>query len=253
MLLSTESEAGRIVMRRLSDFETTALKHPDAIGLHAMWNDLRGERPAPFRAELDAGRIGARAPFLAILEYVGPSNFRIRIAGDRLNKWFGLELRGMSALSMIDAEHRNAAQAALNSVTSQPAVAAVHGDARASTGFSWPFEMVLLPMRSDFGKIDRVLVGVWLLDGRTAAPAPVRLAPTGIVLAPVDDAERGLDDALAAAAADGREPAPPPPAAKPVPASDAGDERDGTARRRTDEPMVRERGRRGHLRLVEKP
>jgi hypothetical protein len=228
----------------LSDFETSVLKHPDAQALQAMWIDLRGDRPVPFRAELDAGRIGAKAPFLAILEYVGPSNFRIRIAGDRLNKWFGLELRGMSVLSMIDAAARNHVQAALNRVTGEPAVAALHGEARAAGGFASPFEMALLPMRSDFGKVDRVLVGVWLLDGRAFVPAPVRLHPVEITLAPVVGTESEFDDALAASPSG-------PAEAAPMETADA-DARAAEARREASEPMVREPGRRGHLRLVKK-
>jgi hypothetical protein len=244
MLQMVGSEAGRIAMGRLSDFETSVLKHPDAQALHAMWMELRAERPVPFRAELDAGRIGSRAPFLSILEYVGPSNFRIRIAGDRLNKWFGLELRGMSALSMIDAAARNHVQAALNRVTGEPAVAALHGEARAAGGFVSPFEMALLPMRSDFGKVDRVLVGVWLLDGRAFAPAPVRLHPERITVAPVSEVEDDLDEALACAPAE--------PAADAPGAADDDAARAADARREASEPMVREPGRRGHLRLVKK-
>jgi hypothetical protein len=240
MLQMVGTEAGRIAMGRLSDFEASVLKHSDSQALQAMWSELRGDGVVPFRAELDAGRIGARAPFLAILEYVGPSNFRIRIAGDRLNKWFGLELRGMSALSIIDAASRNHLTAALNRVTGDPAVAAIHGEARAAGGFASPFEMVLLPMRSDFGKVDRVLVGVWLLDGRAFVPAPVRLHPDAITIAPVIESEADLDDALAAAP-------PPEPATEDDDAARAAE-----ARREASEPMVREPGRRGHLRLVKK-
>jgi hypothetical protein len=159
------------------DFGRTILKHPEAQGLHAMWEALRGDRPVPFRAELDAHRIGAKAPFLAILEYVGPSNFRIRIAGDRLNKWFGIELRGMSALALLDTEARNHFQATLNRVTAEPAVAALHGMARGPEGLTAHFEMVLLPMRSDFGRVDRVLVGLWLLDAPALSRGPLRLEP----------------------------------------------------------------------------
>ncbi|MFN3613599.1 MAG: PAS domain-containing protein [Rubrimonas sp.] len=151
-----------------------------------MWADLRGARPAPFRAELDAGRIGSRAPYLSILEHVGPSNFRIRIAGDRLNRWFGLELRGMSALSMIDGPSRNHVQAALNRVVGDPAVALVRGEARALDGRSARFEFALLPMRSDFGRIDRVLCGLWLLEAQAAA-YPFLLEVDEVAVFPVTD------------------------------------------------------------------
>lgn len=170
-----EADERRIEVEQMSENGTAALKHPEAAGLHAMWSALRGGRPAPFRAELDAGKIGSKAPFLAIFEHVGPSNFRIRIAGDRLNRWFGLELRGMSALSMVAGPTRNHVQAALNRVVAEPAVAVLEGAARAADGQSTAFEMVFLPMRSDFGRIDRVLTGLWLIDPPAAVPCPFLL------------------------------------------------------------------------------
>ncbi len=186
MKLVIDVEERRIEVGRMSETGTAILKHADAAGLHEMWNALRGGRNAPFRAELDAGRIGAKAPFLAIFEHVGPSNFRIRIAGDRLNRWFGLELRGMSALAMIDGAARNHAQAALNRVVADPAVGVLSGRTRSLDGKAQAFEMVLLPMRSDFGRIDRVLAGVWLLDGAQVVDGPILLDVERAVLFPVD-------------------------------------------------------------------
>jgi hypothetical protein len=185
------------------DFGGKILKHPEARSLHAMWDGLRGDRPVPFRAELDAHRIGAKAPFLAILEYVGPSNFRIRIAGDRLNKWFGMELRGMSALALLDTEARNHFQATLNRVTAEPAVAALHGVVVGPDNMMAHFEMVLLPMRSDFGRVDRVLVGLWLLDAPALSRGPLRLQPEEFSVAAITEAGVSVartDDALREAA-----------------------------------------------------
>jgi hypothetical protein len=181
-----DAEEVRIVVGQMSENGTAGAKHPDCAGLIQMWTDLRGARPAPFRAELDASRIGARAPYLSILEHVGPSNFRIRIAGDRLNRWFGLELRGMSALSMIDGPSRNHVQAALNRVVGDPAVAVVRGEARALDGRAARFELALLPMRSDFGRIDRVLCGLWLIEAQTAA-YPFLLEVDEVTVFPVAD------------------------------------------------------------------
>jgi hypothetical protein len=182
--ISDETGVRRLCVADLSEFGASILSHPESIGLFKLWSGLRGDRPAPFRAELDAGKVGAKAPYLAILEHVGPSNLRIRIAGDRLNKWFGLELRGMSALSLIAPEGRNHFQAALNRVIDEPAVAAVHGPARSADGAAARFELTLAPMRSDFGRIDRVLVGLWLLD-HAGAFGPMRLTIDSIAVAPV--------------------------------------------------------------------
>jgi hypothetical protein len=212
----------RIEMGHLSGNDAMSLQHPDAAGLHSMWSALRGERPAPFRAELDAAKIGAKAPYLAILEHVGPSNYRIRIAGDRLNRWFGMELRGMSALSMIDGAARNGVQAALNRVVEEPAVAVIHGAAQAQDGARVLFEMVLLPMRSDFGRIDRILVGLWLLDPAGAAARPFVLHPAKITVMGVDHPAAIATPDLAAPDLGGSRIAPSKSAPSSAPPSNAG-------------------------------
>lgn len=186
MWVVSDAEERRIVVGQMSESGAAALKHPDAASLHDMWRTLRGPRPAPFRAELDAERIGAKAPFLAIFEHVGPSNFRVRIAGDRLNRWFGMELRGMSVLAMVEGPSRNHMQAALNRVVADPAVGVVRGRARALDGRSQAFELVLLPMRSDFGRIDRVLAGLWMLDAPGAVACPFLLDADEIHVCPVE-------------------------------------------------------------------
>ena len=236
-------------MGRASELSTTILRHPESQGLHRMWDELRGDRPVPFRAELDAHKIGAKAPFLAILEYVGPSNFRIRIAGDRLNKWFGMELRGMSALALLDTVSRNHFQATLNRVTADPAVAVLHGSARGPDGFSARFEMVLLPMRSDFGRVDRVLVGLWLVDAPAMARGPLRLEPDAFTVAPILSEATSADDMLREA---GRDAVSVPSL---VPPAMAQPERSVEPRHDDpvpDGPGPNGPGRRGHLRLVKK-
>ena len=189
MWVVSDAEERRIIVGQMSENGAMALRHPDAASLHAMWSALRGQRSAPFRAELDAERIGAKAPYLAIFEHVGPSNFRVRIAGDRLNRWFGLELRGMSVLAMVEGPARNHMQAALNRVVADPAVGVVRGQASAVDGRAVSFEMALLPMRSDFGRIDRVLCGLWLLERPDALAFPFLLDADEIRVCPVDDDE----------------------------------------------------------------
>lgn len=271
MWYDVQREVRRVEMGQASELTTTILRHPETQGLHRMWDELRGDRPVPFRAELDAHKIGAKAPFLAILEYVGPSNFRIRIAGDRLNKWFGMELRGMSALALLDTASRNHFQATLNRVTADPAVAVLHGAARGADGFSARFELILLPMRSDFGRVDRVLVGLWLIDAPATTRGPLRLEPDAFTVAPIlsgapaaeepaagEAAEAGTADAVSGLEDTPDRPdagdAPLPPLRLPTPRIDrlsdvAAEEPapESPPPRGPDGP-----GRRGHLRLVKK-
>jgi hypothetical protein len=238
MVTTDGIEERRIVSAQLSDFGASVLRHPEAVGLYEMWRTLADGRAAPFRAELDAARIGARAPHLVILESVSPSNFRIRIAGDRVNRWFGLELRGMSALSLVAPAARNHFQALLNRVTGEPAVAAALGVARRADGVTSRFDLALMPMRSDFGRIDRVLCGVWLLDAPAGATGPLRLDADSFVAAPVLGPGAGLDP-LSDPPLDHTPPDRPPTGGAPFRTIDGGGDGRGEARR-------------GHLRLVKK-
>ena len=233
MWVVSDADERRIVVGHMSENGTAALRHPDAASLHEMWSILRGPRPAPFRAELDAERIGAKAPYLAIFEHVGPSNFRVRIAGDRLNRWFGLELRGMSVLAMVEGPARNHMQAALNRVVADPSVGVVRGRARALDGRAQPFEMVLLPMRSDFGRVDRVLAGLWMLDQTAPVACPFLLDADEIHVCPIDAGEGPVT--ITEPPHDGgfAEAATPSPVAAPH-----------------DPEAPQRRGARGHLRLV---
>lgn len=240
MSMERDADEVRIIVGQMSENGTASLRHPEAAALHQMWTTLRGARTAPFRAELDAGKIGAKAPFLAILEHVGPSNFRIRIAGDRLNRWFGLELRGMSALSMIDGPARNHVQAALNRVVAEPAVGVVRGGARALDGRTTRYEMVYLPMRSDFGRVDRILVGLWLTEAGVPS-YPFLLEVDEVQVLNVDAELRHAPEALVDEVELDRMPTPdsvePTPVRPALRSIDGSTEGGGKARR-------------GHLRLV---
>jgi hypothetical protein len=237
MLCEAEMTINRYDVGPLAEHRDGVLRLSDTGALFDMWDALRGGRAAPFRAELDAGKIGARTPYLAIFEQVGESNFRVRIAGDRLNAWFGLELRGMSALALATPACRNHLQATLNRVTAEPAAAVISGVATAADGDSAGFECVLLPMRSDFGPVDRVLFGMWLEDGAVAPAKPVRLRISEIAVSPIA-AEAPAELAPAEVARPPRAaPATPAPAA-PAPEVAAG-----------ERAPARE-VRRGHLRLV---
>jgi hypothetical protein len=237
--MERDADDVRIVVGQMSENGTANLRHPEAAALHQMWSALRGTRTAPFRAELDAGKIGAKAPFLAIFEHVGPSNFRIRIAGDRLNRWFGLELRGMSVLAMVDGPARNHVQAALNRVVADPSVGVIRGQARALDGQAARYEMVLLPMRSDFGRIDRVLAGLWLTDQKAATSYPFLLDVDEVHVLGIDSPVERTTEAYVAAAERTEVPAEPDSA----PARPALRSIDGA-------PSGTGKARRGHLRLV---
>jgi len=59
----------------------TNMRHPTSQALYAYWNEMRGERIAPQRLEIQPARIGAVLPDTFILERCDSRTFRYRLAG----------------------------------------------------------------------------------------------------------------------------------------------------------------------------
>lgn len=133
------------------------MKHETTQALHAYWNALRAERVAPFRSELDPRAI---APLLAntfILETAPHAAPRFRLAGTRLCAQFGMELRGMSALSLWHGDGRREMRALLDQVIEAPAVGHAACTVETRGGHLFPAEFLFLPLYSDTGELNRIL------------------------------------------------------------------------------------------------
>lgn len=125
--------------------------------LRAYWEDLRGERIAPYRAELDPRRFEDVLEHMFILEQLGPDQIRVRLGGLALCEMMGMEVRGMPPESMIDAPHRAAFRSHVKSVLSAPAVVELDLMAADAQGHPMRGQMLMLPLRSDFGEVTRIL------------------------------------------------------------------------------------------------
>ncbi|MHA3977245.1 PAS domain-containing protein [Halovulum sp. GXIMD14794] len=125
--------------------------------LRAYWEELRGDRQAPFRSELDPRRFEDVLEHMFILEQLGPDQIRVRLGGLGLCEMMGMEVRGMPPEAMIDAPHREAFRGHLLSVLSAPAVAELDLLAADARGRPMRGQMLLLPLRSDFGEVTRIL------------------------------------------------------------------------------------------------
>lgn len=134
-----------------------------------VWNEIRGHDSVPYRSRLDPGQIGTIATNLAIAESVSPGHARFRVAGRRIELLARFTLTGMSVLTVFDREHRNSAQAAFNKTIITSAPVLIYGELTSFKQDHIPFEMILLPMRSDMGAIDRILIAVdWTQSVETA-------------------------------------------------------------------------------------
>jgi len=90
--------------------------------LYAYWSDLRGERIAPRRLEIEPSRIGSILAETFMLERVDSATYNYRLAGTRLCEIFGVELRGTNILAGWTASDRAAIADNLTSTCEQGAV-----------------------------------------------------------------------------------------------------------------------------------
>ncbi len=173
------------------------MKHENTRALYAYWNDLRAGRPAPYRSELDPRAIAALLESTFILEHGQAAAPRFRLAGTRLCDQFGMELRGMSALSLWHGEGRAEMRDLLKNVVTQPGVGYAACTVETRAGYLFEAEFLFLPLYSDLGVMNRILGCGHYMSGRDAAfgaQEPVHHWVDAVTLAPVGDAPPGAPE-----------------------------------------------------------
>lgn len=142
------------------------------------WNTVRGKRLVPSRCEIDPRGLDGVLRHAFILERISGGLARFRIAGSHLSDVSGLELRQMPLSVLFEPGSRELLSDALTAVFDDPSV--VRMSIASPAGFgreALTGEVVLLPLRSDLGDIDRVLGGL-VLDG-SIGRTPRRIEITG--------------------------------------------------------------------------
>jgi hypothetical protein len=91
-----------------------------------------------------------------IVERIAPSNLRIRLAGMKVCEMLGVEVRGMQPGVLVREADRARFERLLGIVMSEPAVVELGLE---TSGRAVPQRgtMLLMPLRSDFGEVNRVL------------------------------------------------------------------------------------------------
>jgi hypothetical protein len=131
--------------------------HTTSTRLESYWTDLRGERIAPRRFDIEPGRIAALLPHIFILEARTGGDYGYRLAGTALCELFGLELRGASFLAGWSLADTLALERALAAVTAHGSVARVTAVGYARGDRRIDLDGVLLPLVHGPATIDRVL------------------------------------------------------------------------------------------------
>ncbi len=130
------------------------------------WNEVRGNRLVPSRCEIDPRGLEGVLSNAFILERITGGLARFRIAGAHLSDLTDLELRQMPISALFLPNSREVLSDALQAAFDEPAIVRMSIQSPAGFGRSQlNGQMILLPLRSDMGDIDRVL-GALVLDGK---------------------------------------------------------------------------------------
>jgi hypothetical protein len=132
--------------------------------LFQYWNDVRGNRMAPDRFDIEPARIATILPETCILERTDDGDLRFRLAGTRICDAFGCELRGLSLFKLVLEADRGMLDAVLHDVTSHGAVGLIEIEAACSAGRAVTFEAILLPLLHLQSGVKRYLGAISPID-----------------------------------------------------------------------------------------
>jgi hypothetical protein len=134
------------------------MKHASTQALFAHWNERRGDRPAPERAEIEPAAIRATLADTFVLSFNPVTNHPFRLAGTRVCALFARELKGQPFGELFDA-HRRREFADLVSIVADESVGLIAGAVGwTGEGYSIDLELLLLPLRH-FGRTHVRMIG----------------------------------------------------------------------------------------------
>lgn len=152
--------------------------------VRAYWEALRAGRLVPLRSEVDPRGIEGALDQSFILERVAPQVARFRVTGGHLCDVMGMEVRGMPLTAMLSPASRQRAGEALATVFDGPQTAEFILAAETGLGRpELPARLLILPMKSDSGRIDRAL-GCFVTNG-VIGRAPRRFTLIEVLTRPI--------------------------------------------------------------------
>jgi hypothetical protein len=122
------------------------MKHASSRTVFDYWNQQRGDRLVPDRADIDPAAIrhALGDVFMLAVDFV--DEYRFRLAGTRVCALFGRELKGESFNALWDGESRSSIQSLLT-VAAEEELGAVTGvTGQTETGDVIELELLLLPL-----------------------------------------------------------------------------------------------------------
>lgn len=144
-------------MRRIARERADGMKHKVTRALYDYWTELRGDRVAPERHEIDPGEIRLILGDTFILEVLDRDTLQFRLAGTRVCAALGRELKGNNILQFWSGRDREAVTSMLAAVVEDGAAAVIGVAATNDRDQSTPAELVFLPLRQSGAGHTRIL------------------------------------------------------------------------------------------------
>ncbi len=133
------------------------MKHQATAELFRYWTELRGERTAPERNDIDPGAIRDVLADTFMLEFDPDNGFPFRLTGTRVNALFDAEQKGRPFLEIWTAAERRNLLGVLLTVANGPCPVVAGATAAPSGQEPCSFELLLLPMRHHGQTHSRIL------------------------------------------------------------------------------------------------
>ena len=129
--------------------------------LYAYWQELRGNRRAPARAEIDLARIAPVLPNIAIFDVEeSPRRYRIRLMGTRNVTWYGADPTGCYLDEIDIGAEGNTLCALLDRIVELVVPGHVTGEYIKHDGRVIRFERLFMPLSNDGRRIDMLIGAV---------------------------------------------------------------------------------------------
>lgn len=151
----------------VSPAEDIIMTNPTALNeLEAFWTGLPRQNGVPMRKDVDPVAMGALLEDSFILERVAPGVARVRVAGRNIAKLVGIEPRGLPLTAILMPNARAAMANYIEAAFNTPAIIELPLEAPRAVGQPMLHgQILLLPLRDDKGRINRVLGGL-VMSGR---------------------------------------------------------------------------------------
>jgi len=122
------------------------MKHPSTRAVYAFWEERRGARPAPERADIDPAAIRSALGDTIMLAADFVDQLHFRLAGTRVCALFAREIKGEVFAALWSKESRPSVEDLLTIITNENLGAVAGLTGRTADGDQVDLELLLLPL-----------------------------------------------------------------------------------------------------------